>query len=268
MPRLRASRGDVKRTSSPSTSSSPSSCCWRPEMILMRVDLPAPLSPRTHVISPALTRSEMPESALMLPYRLPTSFISTRGFVAVAGFVSTVTDSSPPRRQLPDVSVEHRRQQQHDSQEELEPVGVPTRVDDAFGRHSEDQSPHRGPDRRAEAAGEETASDDCRDYVEELVSDALAGLDGVEREQDVHAHKPRHHTDHHEEADLRLVHWHTHGARAVCVAANRKDPVADARLEQHHGADGDEEQPPEDGDAHRDGSDRDRGREDRRSGRE
>src|ERR1700716_356161 len=142
-------------------------------MILMRVDLPAPLSPRTHVISPAPTRREIPESALMLPYRLPTFFISMRGFVAVTGFASTVTDSSPPRRQLPDVCVEHRRQQQHDSQEELEPIGVPTGVDDALGGHAENQSPHRGPDRRAETAREETASDDCRDYVEELVADSL-----------------------------------------------------------------------------------------------
>ena len=49
MPRSRASRGEANVTSSPSRSTLPSLGPWTPDRILMNDDLPAPLSPSTHV---------------------------------------------------------------------------------------------------------------------------------------------------------------------------------------------------------------------------
>jgi hypothetical protein len=63
----RASRGELKCTASPSTSSRPASGWWTPERILMKLDLPAPLSPRMQVTSLALTCVEMSFSATTLP---------------------------------------------------------------------------------------------------------------------------------------------------------------------------------------------------------
>ena len=47
--------------------SRPSLCLWAPARILMKVDLPAPLSPRTQVTSPARTEVVMSRKAMMLP---------------------------------------------------------------------------------------------------------------------------------------------------------------------------------------------------------
>ena len=54
-------------TSVPSTVSVPSLCGCRPEMILIRVDFPAPLSPSTQVTSPARTVRLMPLRARIAP---------------------------------------------------------------------------------------------------------------------------------------------------------------------------------------------------------
>ncbi len=51
MPALRASSGDLKCTVLPSSLISPSSGVTAPQMALIRVDLPAPLSPITARIS-------------------------------------------------------------------------------------------------------------------------------------------------------------------------------------------------------------------------
>ena len=55
MPAAFASRGERKWTSRPSIRKLPSSWRCTPARILMNVDLPAPLSPSTHVTSPAWT---------------------------------------------------------------------------------------------------------------------------------------------------------------------------------------------------------------------
>ena len=67
IPASRASRGEVNLTRSPSSRRSPSLCWWTPEKILMNVDLPAPLSPSTHVTWPARTVVVMPSRAMTLP---------------------------------------------------------------------------------------------------------------------------------------------------------------------------------------------------------
>ena len=70
------SRGEENDCSCPSTSSVPSLCGCSPAMILIRVDLPAPLSPSTQDTSPAFTVRLMPFNARIAPYVLPTSRIS------------------------------------------------------------------------------------------------------------------------------------------------------------------------------------------------
>src|SRR5918911_3304036 len=107
-------------------------------MILIRLDLPAPLSPRTQVTSWAPTLSEMPCSAGILPYSLPTSVISMRGVPF------TAMPRLPPRRRLAHPQVGDGRQQQHDPQKRPEPVRVPPGVHDALRGHAEDE----GADRR------------------------------------------------------------------------------------------------------------------------
>ena len=67
MPLASASRGESNETSSPFMRIVPSVCWCTPERILMNVDLPAPLSPSTHVTSPALTYVLTSRRAMMLP---------------------------------------------------------------------------------------------------------------------------------------------------------------------------------------------------------
>src|SRR5262249_59602425 len=91
--------------------------------------------------------------------------------------------------------------------------------------------------RRAVAAGEQAAADDRGDDVDELVADALAGLDGVELEQGVHAGEPGHQANGHEQADLHPGHRHADGPGADRGSADREDPVADVGAEQDPGRD-------------------------------
>src|SRR6478752_10812232 len=145
MPCCSASRGEEKCTSLPSTVRTPSLCGCRPEMILIRVDLPAPLSPRTQVTSPARTVRLMPRSARMAPYVLPTSFISMSGSPewssgsACSDRVSVMSAHLSGGRELLDVEVDHHGEQEHDAEEGPEPVRVPSGVHDAQAGHAEDE---------------------------------------------------------------------------------------------------------------------------------
>ena len=73
MPWSRASRGVRKPTSAPSRKNCPEVGWCTPAMILMSVDLPAPLSPTRQVTSPARAVREAPSSATTLPKRLVRS---------------------------------------------------------------------------------------------------------------------------------------------------------------------------------------------------
>src|SRR3954449_8964374 len=82
MPAFRASRGDEKTTGSPSAASVPSSGGWTPERVLIKVDLPAPLSPRRQLISPARTVNDTPSRATTAPKYFEISRASRRGLRA------------------------------------------------------------------------------------------------------------------------------------------------------------------------------------------
>ena len=87
MPWSSESRGEPNFTSWPSTFNVPEVCGCNPEMILMRVDLPAPLSPSTQATSPARTVRLMPSSATIGPKALPTSCHLDQRFALVQGGV-------------------------------------------------------------------------------------------------------------------------------------------------------------------------------------
>jgi hypothetical protein len=67
MPRRRASSGPWNRTGWPSSSTSPSSGVMAPDSTLIRVDLPAPLSPITASTSPSRSSKSTPPSAVTWP---------------------------------------------------------------------------------------------------------------------------------------------------------------------------------------------------------
>src|SRR5919201_6664815 len=181
MPWSSASRGEPKLASLPSIFMVPEVCGCSPEMILMRVDLPAPLSPSTQVTSPACTVRLMSSSATIGPNDLPMPSIWTSGSPlcsarsACSRIVSVI--GSPPRRCVVlDVQVDHHREQEHRAEERVEPVRVEAGEHDALGGHAEDERADRGADRRAVAAGQQRPADDGGDDVDELVADAQAGL--------------------------------------------------------------------------------------------
>src|SRR3954454_15190879 len=233
MPLSSASRGVEKRTGVLSTRNSPSVCWCRPEMILMRVDLPAPLSPSTQVTWLGWTVRLTPCRARMLPYALPADLNSTTGASSWAS-VSPVRVSSwvvviahlPPGRGAADPQIDHDGAEQHHAEEGLEPVRVPVGVDDALLDHAEHERPEDRADRGTRAAGQQTAADHRRGDVDQFLAHTLAGLHGVEGEQVVHAHEPGGEADQHEQADLREGDRHAPRPGGVLVAAHREDPVA------------------------------------------
>src|SRR6185312_12236063 len=260
-------RGEPNFTSWPSTFNVPEVCGCSPEMILMRVDLPAPLSPSTQATSPARTVRLMPSSATMGPKALPTSCISTsasplcRVGSACSSMVS-VMSSPPGRRVVADVEVHTDGEQEHHAQEGEEPVRVEPGVDDALLGHAEDERADGRADGRPVATGEQTAADDRGDDVAELVAHTQAGLHRGGVEQQVHAVEPAQEPDAHEQPDLDLGHGYADGAGGGGVAAHGEDPVAGAGAEQDPGGQRGEQQPPQDGDLDVHEAERDVGGED------
>src|SRR5882672_4416298 len=238
MPAARASRGPPNRTLAPSMRNSPSSCGWTPDRILIRVDLPAPLSPSTHVTSPARTSIEMSFSAITLPKYLLTWRTSRRG----APLWLMASSTAGARGAPPDEGVHAHGDEQDHAEEGEVPVRVPPGEDDADLREADD----KGADRRADggpiAAGQETAADDRGDDEEEFLAHALAGLDALEAQGNHDPDQRRRHRRAHEEDDLRAGDWDAHGASRVGVASDGVDPVAEGRLRQHprsHNGEGD-----------------------------
>ena len=78
IPAASASMGDPIRAGFPSMRISPPSGGYTPEMILMRVDFPAPLSPSSASTSPGRTPTETRSTAVRPPKRLVMSRVSSR----------------------------------------------------------------------------------------------------------------------------------------------------------------------------------------------
>src|SRR5450759_2546418 len=229
MPAARASRGPENRTFLPSIKNSPSSCGWTPDRILIRVDLPAPLSPSTQATSPARTSIEMSLRAMTLPKYLLTWRTSSSGTP-----LAITSASSPSARRAPSHESVHTHGDEQDHAEEREvPVGIPAGEDDADLREADDQRPDRRSDRGTVAAGQQAPSNHRGDDEEEFLTNTLAGLDSLEAQRDHDPDQRRRHGGAHEEDDFGARHRDAHAARRVRVAADGVDPVSKGGLGQH-----------------------------------
>src|ERR671922_964701 len=108
MPSERAWSTDRSSVSSPLMNRRPSSGFWKPEMILISVDLPAPLSPSSPSTSPLRRCRLTSRSAVTGPKRLATC--STR---------RTSSDTAPPPDPA-DIDIDHHRDEDRDAEDEVE----------------------------------------------------------------------------------------------------------------------------------------------------
>src|ERR671916_390179 len=229
MPRSRASRGEPKRTSSPSTSTFPSSCWWTPERILIRVDFPAPLSPSRHMTSPAPTLMEMSCRAMTCPKYFETFCTS------ISGVEGAVSISGGLRRFLADKVVDQHGDEQHRAEEDLEPVGVDPGEEDSLAYHPEDERPEHRADDRTVAAREEHASDNGGDNGLELPELTPEHVGGASVEDRDRREQRRGDRGRHEEQNLHPAHRHADVARGDRVATGPEDPVPKSRAHQDPG---------------------------------
>src|SRR4051812_15658660 len=155
MPSERAWSTDLSSTSSPCRISFPSVGFWKPEMILISVDFPAPLSPSSPSTSPLRRCRLMSRSAVTGPNRLDTC--STRSTSSRARACSgSMWCSGGTSASLPytaDVDVDDHRGEDRDAEDEVEVVGVDALQGEAVAQDAEEQRPEQGADRGALPAG-------------------------------------------------------------------------------------------------------------------
>src|SRR3954470_22809327 len=137
MPSARAWSTERSSVSSPLTNNRPSSGFWKPEMVLMSVDLPAPLSPSRPSTSPLPRCRLMLRSAVTGPKRLATP--STR---------RTSSDAAATAHP-PHVGVDDHRRQDGDAQDEVQVVGVDALERQAVAQDAQEQRAEQRADRRA-----------------------------------------------------------------------------------------------------------------------
>src|SRR4051812_34892893 len=153
MPSERAWSTSRKVTSSPLTTIRPESAFWKPAMIFIRVDLPAPLSPSSPSTSPLRRCRLMSRRAVTAPNRLET--FSTRRTS------SARTSAMPaPLPDAADVDVDAHREQDRDAEDEVEVVGADALQRQAVAQDAEEQRTEQGTDDRALPAREQRATDD------------------------------------------------------------------------------------------------------------
>ena len=97
IPAARDSAGEENSTFLPSRKISPSSARWLPAMILIRVDLPAPLSPNRPSTSPLWTSKLTPFKASTFPKLFLTFLTSRTGVLPSVPFISLSSSLYPHR---------------------------------------------------------------------------------------------------------------------------------------------------------------------------
>src|ERR671922_142579 len=149
MPSDRAWSTDRSSVSSPLTISRPSSGFWKPEMILMSVDLPAPLSPSRPSTSPRRKCRLMSRSAVTGPKRLATCSTRSTSSDARASSGDTTRSSATaaPFPHAPDVDVDDHRAEDRAAEDEVEVVGVDAFERQAVAQDAEEQRAEQRPDR-------------------------------------------------------------------------------------------------------------------------
>src|ERR1041384_5646686 len=121
-------------------------------MILISVDLPAPLSPNGQWTSPALTEKSRRSRASTEPkdFEMPRNWIIDWA----------ATESPRGGCTTADEVVEQDGEQHHHAQEYVEEIGIDTRIENSDLHRAVDQRPEEGSDRRSVASGQQRASDD------------------------------------------------------------------------------------------------------------
>src|SRR3954447_24916260 len=155
MPSDRAWSTERSSTSSPRMRIRPASGFWKPEMILINVDLPAPLSPSRPRTSPLRRCRSTSRSAVTGPKRLATP--STR---RTSSLVSRSSATSAALSHPSDVDVDDHRDEDRDAEDEVEVVGADALDGQAVAQDAEEQRAEQRPDRGALAAGQQRAADD------------------------------------------------------------------------------------------------------------
>src|SRR4051794_38946984 len=248
MPSERAWSTEPSSTSSPLTISRPSVGFWKPEMIFMSVDLPAPLSPSRPRTSPWRRCRLMSRRAVTGPNRLETC--STRSTSSCARASSGVTMRSSataaPLSHAPDVHVDHHRPEDRDAEDEVQVVGIHALERQPVAQDPEEQRAEERADRGALATGEQGAADDGGGHRAEhrLRRPGRVGCHRARPRRLEDAHEAGEEAAHDEVADDRHAHVDAGLGRAVLVAADgdRVHPPARER-QQHLHADDDQKRP-------------------------
>src|ERR1700729_2368303 len=186
-------------------------------MILISVDLPAPLSPSSPSTSPLRRCMLMSRSAIVGPKRLAMCWTRRTSSSAVAGATIrspakvSATAGSPAHAR--DVDVDGHCDDDRDPEVEIDVVGADALDDQAIVEDAEEQRPDEGTDYRPGAAGHQRAADDHRRY--RLEQDRVRA-----RRVRGHARRP-HRLENPGEAG---------GQRAQYEGADQHEPDIDARL--------------------------------------
>src|SRR3954451_5114442 len=238
IPSERAWSTDLSSTSSPLTISRPSSGFWKPEMILISVDLPAPLSPSSPSTSPLRRCTLMSRSAVTGPKRL--EMCSTRSTSSEARASSAVTIRSSakaaPLSHASDVHVDDHRDEDRHAQDEVEVVGVDPLQGQAVAQDAEEDRAEERADGGALAAGEQRAADDGRRHGAEhrLRRARGVGRHGARTDRLQHADQAGEDAAHDEVADDRHPDVDAGLGSAVLVAADGDRVHAPARAVQEN----------------------------------
>src|SRR5215218_8844658 len=163
----------------------PSSGLWNPQMIFIRVDFPAPLSPSKPSTSPLRRRRFTSRSAVIGPKPLlicstrRTSFSPEVGATTRSAAASGSGNRSPPSHAA-DKYVCRHRDDDRGALIEAQVVGVHALDYQAVLQDPQEEGPDQRPDHGPGAAGQQGAADHSRrDAVEEdRVGARRVGLNG------------------------------------------------------------------------------------------
>src|SRR5262245_51665794 len=159
MPQARASCGVAKSTRPPSKRISPSSQRCTPEIALMRVDLPAPLSPASATTSPACSSIDTLSSACTPPKRLETLRTESSGAASVI---------LPSSGEAPLALVDQHGDDDHDADGDELPERLDVDEDESVLDKRDDEGARHGAANGAGAAEEAGAADhDGGDRIEQ-----------------------------------------------------------------------------------------------------
>src|SRR3954451_19261589 len=158
MPPAIASLGEAKWTGLPFSSTTPESGLWTRVITLISVDLPAPFSPSSAWIDPALSRRDTPSSAFT-PGKPFVMSLSSRGNVVSSTRVVVVMSGRPECANFA-VAVEADCPEDENTQQQLHIKGVDREQHERLGDQGDDDDAQHRADHADMPAGECGTTDD------------------------------------------------------------------------------------------------------------